>query len=708
MTAAPDLDPYLLPLPAPGTPVVPSHLASAMHAHLNGRYADPEWQLAPLTDNPSGRKHAILWRNWPASFEGEMRLAVWNLINGELRPVFLLQRGTRMRGRTSSIHLYDTTRNWKQLAHWLDDRGARSLADCSTSLLHEYGLHLRDANCTRKAVLKILVSLTRLWAFDQLSARPNGIGRPPWDDLGVDDYLPAATPGGGENTTEPLAEQTMGPLLTWAMRMVDDLSGDILAAWAERQRLIKAAQATTATPAGHAALEAYLRPLVASQMPLPATTSNGNLVLARYYISGVTGASPGQVDGFRYRRGLTAMVEQRPGPCPLDVPVTGRIAGKPWRTALDYNEAPFLIRHLGTAAWVVCAYLTGMRPQEVLGLRAGCCPDTAAGPDGQPGRHLIRGHEFKTATDDDGNHQSSGAEREVPWVAITPVVNAIRVLERMVPEGHLLFDHSAHDAGNRPGTGSLKVSALRGRIEDFVAWANREASRHELPGETIPDDPHGHIGTARFRRSLAWHIARRPGGHVALAIQYGHMRTAFGSPSEGYAGRSRDGIHDLINMETALAGVDTAAALREEMEGGGGVSGPAAGRALRAAAVAARFEGALLTPAGARKLMQNEDVVIYDNPHAAVLCLHKRDTALCNHDKARDTPRLDRCDPRCANIARTDRQAAQLRERAATLDAQAGYVPQPIGDRMRANAARLRELADKHDRTRITLDRSAV
>ncbi|MEU6191990.1 hypothetical protein [Nocardia sp. NPDC047038] len=54
---------------------------------------------------------------------------------------------------------------------------------------------------------KRLIALTRLWAFDQLSSHPAGIGQPPWDAHGVDDYLPAATTtGGGENTTEPLAE----------------------------------------------------------------------------------------------------------------------------------------------------------------------------------------------------------------------------------------------------------------------------------------------------------------------------------------------------------------------------------------------------------------------------------------------------------------------------------------------------------------------
>jgi hypothetical protein len=91
-------------------------------------------------------------------------------------------------------------------------------------------------------------------------------------------------------------------------------------------------------------------------------------------------------------------------------------------------------------------------------------------------------------------------------------------LRHTVPAGHLLFDHHAHDLpSSRAGTGSLKVTAVRDRIEDFVTWANREAARHGLAGEVIPADPHGNIGLSRFRRSLAWHIARRPNGLVALA-----------------------------------------------------------------------------------------------------------------------------------------------------------------------------------------------
>ncbi|MFF5969665.1 hypothetical protein ACFY64_39470 [Streptomyces collinus] len=50
----------------------------------------------------------------------------------------------------------------------------------------------------------------------------------------------------------------------------------------------------------------------------------------------------------------------------------------------------------------------------------------------------------------------------------------------------------------------------------------------------------------QFRRNLAWYIARRPGGLIALAIQYGHMRTIVDvRTSSGYGSRSRGGIeHD--------------------------------------------------------------------------------------------------------------------------------------------------------------------
>jgi hypothetical protein len=81
--------------------------------------------------------------------------------------------------------------------------------------------------------------------------------------------------------------------------------------------------------------------------------------------------------------------------------------------------------------------------------------------------------------------------------------------------------------------------------------------------------------------------------------------------------RSRNGIHDLIELETALATADTAAALREDLDNGGGVSGPAARRAIMAAAAASRFAGVPVTLAAARKLLKNEDAMIYSPSSSA-------------------------------------------------------------------------------------------
>jgi hypothetical protein len=61
-----------------------------------------------------------------------------------------------------------------------------------------------------------------------------------------------------------------------------------------------------------------------------------------------------------------------------------------------------------------------------------------------------------------------------------------------------------------------------------------------------------------------------------------------------------------------------------------------------------------ITLASARKLLKNEDAMIYDNPHALVPCHYKRSQALCHRDMVKDRPSLDRCDPGCGNIARTD------------------------------------------------------
>ncbi|WP_327349873.1 integrase [Streptomyces sp. NBC_01321] len=702
MTATATLQ--LLAVPGPATPVIPAHRIIDGYTGPIACFAAPSWPLLPMNGNPGVTHSTIHWDPFPAAFREEMRLLAWTLINRELTSVFLRERGPSWRSRQSPAATCKTVGIWARLAEWLTERGTTELRDCTTEVLREYGHHLRDSGAARSSVHIMLSSLTRLWAFDQLSGQPSGVGRPPWETEGVDDYLPPAT-SGGENDTEAIAEQTMGPLLIWAIRMVEDFSDDILAAWAERNRLRAAAHANQTTPASLASLKSFMAPLIAGGLPIPTTNWYGKTALAGTYISAITGASTNQVYNASRRLSWRKAAQQRPGSCPLDIPVTGMLAGITWREALDYNEGAYLMRQLGTACFIVIAYLTGMRPGEAVGLRSGCCPDPDPDEQGHPGRHLITSTVYKTARDEDGNHRSEGELRDVPWVAIAPVVNAIRVLERIVPDGELLFDHHAHDLrGTRAGTGALTVQTMADRVEDFVSWANEEAKSHGLTSEGIPSDPHGAIGTERFRRSLAWHIARRPGGLVALAVQYGHLRT---SVSVGYASRSRDGIHELLDVETARATIDTVADLHDDLEDGIGISGPAARRAITAAATAAQYEGTVINARQARQILANPQLAVYDNPNTLLMCVYKRDKALC-HRGIKDTPSLDRCVTTCGNIARTDQHITKILDRADYLEKQAVHVPGPLGDRLRGNAARLRDLADVHHRTRITLQDGAA
>lgn len=168
---------------------------------------------------------------------------------------------------------------------------------------------------------------------------------------------------------------------------MEDFSGDILTAWAENRRMTAlACDGAAGSPEGRAAaLEAYLLPLIRSGSPLPTVRHKGATMLARTYITAATGASPSQLDRFCTQHGLVALAAQRPGPCPLNVPVTGQVNGRPWRPHLDFAEAPELMRHLGTAAAVICLYLTACARRSCRACGPGAAPTPPPAPTALPG-----------------------------------------------------------------------------------------------------------------------------------------------------------------------------------------------------------------------------------------------------------------------------------------------------------------------------------
>jgi len=159
------------------------------------------------------------------------------------------------------------------------------------------------------------------------------------------------------------------------------------------------------------------------------------------------------------------------------------------------------------------------------------------------------------------------------------------------------------------------------------------------------------------------------------------MRTILDArTSSGYASRSRHGIHGVLDVETALAAADTAARLEDRLAVGERISGPAARRALAAVAEVPRFEGRLVTKNFARQAadyLARDGLVLFDNPDGCLICVFKRDTALCEPGPDAIAPNQPDCRPGCGNAVRTDGHARDLRDRAARTEQLADCAPGP-------------------------------
>ncbi|WP_415853486.1 hypothetical protein [Sinomonas sp. G460-2] len=286
----------------------------------------------------------------PEALREELRHLGWLLINTPLPASFLIGKPSRWRTTVSPGQVYATVAHWRAFCQWWDERGRSSLGECTPEDLRAYALHLgSDRGVPRAGVQKALAALTRMWALDSSNPFPTGFCEPPWLSEGADDYLPAGSPA-GENTTEPITPETMGPLLIWALRVVDDFADDILAAVKRKDEILAKVNQTIPTPEGLAALKDYLGRLIAAGAPLPSMAEESRTRLAATYIAYLTGASVSQVYSQvgmgPWREHLLAAN----GPAPILTGLSGTVDGVPWKEHIDYSEVRALKTHLATAA----------------------------------------------------------------------------------------------------------------------------------------------------------------------------------------------------------------------------------------------------------------------------------------------------------------------------------------------------------------------
>jgi hypothetical protein len=244
------------------------------------------------------------------------------------------------------------------------------------------------------------------------------------------------------------------------------------------------------------------------------------------------------------------------------------------------------------------------------------------------------------------------------WVAGHPAARAVAVLERLQPPGRsLLFARLPFREGTRPGSSAavLTTAATQNALADFTAWVNGycaasgRAGAVPIPGVGEP------LTTRRFRRTLAWHIARRPGGVIAGALQYRHHAIQM---FESYAGTSASGFRAEVEAEQAIARGEHLLAMTDQHQHHHDLTGPAAAEAAARLASFAGFAGQVTTDP--RRIEY-------------VTCIYHHPRALCTHG---DGPDLGTCQPlRCRNAAFTPANRDALRRELARIDASLIQAP---------------------------------
>ncbi|MEU4949836.1 hypothetical protein ACFYN3_25260 [Streptomyces lavendulae] len=464
---------------------------------------------------------------------------------------------------------------------------------------------------------------------------------------------------GRENDTNRVPEEVMGPLYVWALRFIDVFAPDILTASAHWQRPVQRRPHSPGDRTVKTRLTRVLDTYLEQRKPLPATR------FGALHLEALAAEANCATSSVEHR--YWDLVEQAVSAVgldegtPVDVPVRGQLDGRPWAERIYvtkglHTEVRHLLRMLQTACYIVIAYLSGMRDSEVKHLRRGCVRvelDEA----GHPYRWKVNGLAFK------GEDETHGVP--ATWHVGEPVTRAIAVLEAIHPPQVDLLFAPPHPGVRTTATQAAPSSVTNLRLRKFIKWVNEHCARYGHD-DAIPDvdGRPWHLHTRQFRRTLAWYIARRPGGAIAGALQFRHHSIQM---FEGYAGTSDSGFRAEVESEQALSRGEHYMAMIDAHEHEG-LAGPAADEAERRLADfghRARFQGQVVTDQRRlQRILKRHDPAVY--PGEFVTCVHDHPKALCEkarRGRSEQLPDHGGCKPlACRNVTLTqDNIAAWLR-----------------------------------------------
>ena len=670
-------------------PNAPSIAAHRVHNHSANiaAFNAPSWPLAAL-DADNRRIMTIHFSGWPQGFQNFARHVAYALINHGNPESLTEERRTncvRWLAGNSIGHMMHQLRiqiRWLT-TKWSEAHSATPVlvpSDLDSQHLHDLKAWL-EQRYTNPDILKgHLMSNIRVWHLNPWLPEDCQWPEPTWQR-----HSSRLKRGKHENKTISISAPVFSPLLEWAIAFVTEFAPDILGAHSHYIERTTAGPGTDDDRSASSLLDQYAltcTPLPPKPAGVGGKHGNGIGWHVLEYRHGLPRSNFANV--YRGWRKASLRIDHDPAQTALDTPILGEFQGQKWISfigvydistgaGLAAGEPGPLLRHLRTACLIIVGALTGMRPEEVLNLKRGCAPEPLVRPGGSR-LYLIHGQVFKGSVClDDG---SPGKPRPAAWATIPVAAAAVRTAEKI----NVVLGRG--DDYLFPGIEPIPAhtTTAAGWIESFVEFVNeRLAPLTRTPNVfTIPPDPGGPISLRRFRRTLAWFIRHRPNGDITTAIQFQHMGTTV---SEGYAGTKQSGMPDLLLEEDYNHRLAMAHEIDSLLSSGGGISGPAAKRAVEATQRLPR----LLLPSEERRLRKDKSLVVYDNPAAIALCVFNEATALCKvlTQTEKDTqPDLIGCVEGCPNCARTDDHLDALTLQAHTLREQAELVPIPMAQSM--------------------------
>jgi len=689
--------------PLATTPTIQPGRVVDAHAPI-APFRDDVWPLAALGRGPSVQPRSLNFEGIPAGFREAAKHFAWLIIN-EPTPESYLQRGGGKPATwlaPGTIHIF--------LAYF------RTIAECASALPTISGAThvLSPSDLDPARLLEISTALDEDHTLGRTSRDgckallvrlPHHNDRLPpayrWPPAPWENTAWRTPPAGGANLTPRIPQVVMAPLLEWALAVVN-AADDIFAGWDEYLRL-EAVAASAKRNHGDAA--AALRTYEETGLALPANAVQGEIRLASRLLAGRHGVHAQTLTIERREHFSHLPLDASPHACRLNVPITAKVRGKPWISELSYFDfavkggiAP-LLRVLRTASLVSVAYLTGMRPQELLALEAGCAPEPSLLESGRQ-LFLVHGHAYK------GRRGSQALDGAVPswegeaaaWATIPEgrlaALTAERITSHLAIATSLLFPRF-----QRPDH-ALTSTDVRADIDDFVNFVNERLAVGANPTSTrIPEGGLG-LSLSQFRRTLAWFIRNQPHGNVTLALQYQHLSMVIG---DGYASTADSGFPDLLIEEGWENRKSVIAHLAASFAAGEGISGPGAERIV--AAVTSMPQ--VIAEKDERRLRKDPRFTIYANPYECSYCAADPDVMPCSENPARTKaamPNLAGCRGQvCPNFASTDQNARDLADRAAQMRSRAKRATRTQGPSLLAKAATLDDAVRRHERDRIVL-----